>query len=274
VVLAIQLGLLPTIQSEKANEHFWNGKKIKGGMSYRISFTNKKNLMELSNVFPEKKKELKEFLKITGNRTAIGLPKKYFEKEFIRNLFLKYGGKKIIKNYHNYDSYPYDLLEKILNKITKKDRKIDVLKKLVNENLYLVPIKQIERVQSTKGEVFDIEVAKTHTFLGGLGPIVLHNTGGGVIFGGGCATLAGKYADQAMRYEIEWRLRYGTDLMLHRMIRDYLSSLSENRLEELGCKLSKMRFDEYLSREGNMDRPTTMIKPQMVLHIIKNLFSD
>ena len=147
----------------------------------------------------------------------------------------------------------------------------------------LLKIKKVKEAPAPSGAIIPNDlrtttakkVGKTNVLLvGDAAGQCKSTTGGGVIFGGGCAKLAGKYADQAMRYEIEWRLRYGTDLMLHRMIRDYLSSLTENRLEGLGRKLSKMRFDEYLSREGNMDRPTTMIKPQMVLHIIKNLFSN
>jgi flavin-dependent dehydrogenase len=273
VLLAIQLELLPTIQYEKGGQHIWNGKKIKSGSSYRICFSNKNNLTKLSDVFPDIKNELTKFLKETEERTTIGLPKKYLESGFIRNLFLNYGGKFFKKNYHSYDTYSYDLLEQILNNFKGTDPRIKALKKIVKEKLYLLPIKKIRRVASSTDEVFDIEVDKTHTFLGGLGPIVLHNTGGGVIFGGGCAKLAGKYADNPMRYEIEWRLRFGTDLMLHRMIRDFLDKMSDKKIEEFGRSLQKMRFDEYLSRDGNMDRPTSMIKPQMVLHLLKNFFT-
>ena len=103
---------------------------------------------------------------------------------------------------------------------------------------------------------------------------VKSTSGGGVIFGGGCAMLAGRYADNPTRYEVEWRLRYGTDLMLHKIIRDFLSGQDDSQLEEFGKRLQKMRMDEYLSRNGNMDRPTSMIKPQFALHLIKNMLGD
>ncbi len=96
-------------------------------------------------------------------------------------------------------------------------------------------------------------------------------TGGGVIFGGNCAALAGKYAANPQRYELEWRLRYGTDLAIHRAISNHLSSLSEEGLRALGGKLNRMRCGQFLSNHGHMDKPTKMVGPGLITHVLKNI---
>lgn len=147
----------------------------------------------------------------------------------------------------------------------------------------LLKIKKVKEAPKPSGALIPISLRETTAkridkknvlLVGDAAGQVKSTTGGGVIFGGGCAKLAGKFAENPTRYEIEWRLRYGTDLMLHKMIRDFLDNLSDNRLEEFGRRLQKMRMDEYLSRNGSMDRLTSMIKPQMVIHLIKNFFGD
>jgi flavin-dependent dehydrogenase len=96
-------------------------------------------------------------------------------------------------------------------------------------------------------------------------------TGGGVIFGGKCAAIAGKHATAPLLYEFEWRARFGTDLLLHRIIRDYLSSLSDMQLAALGRRMKKMHFDDYLSRHGSMDKPTQMISLQTLINSLRVL---
>lgn len=99
-------------------------------------------------------------------------------------------------------------------------------------------------------------------------------TGGGVIFGGLCARLAGAHATNPLRYDIEWHARYGPDLMIHHMIRQYLNWMSDSRLKAFGKRLRSMHLDEYLSKNGSMDRPSRMIKPQIILHILKNIVGE
>jgi len=94
-------------------------------------------------------------------------------------------------------------------------------------------------------------------------------TGGGVVFGGRCAAIAGRNADNPTRYEIEWRTRHGPDLFLHRAIRDHLDSLDDRALASLGRRLNSMKFDDYLSEYGSMDSPMKMITPQLILHGIR-----
>lgn len=96
-------------------------------------------------------------------------------------------------------------------------------------------------------------------------------TGGGVIFGGNCAALAGKHADNPHGYELEWRTRFGPDLFLHRKIRDHLDGLPDEHLAGLARHLKRLRLDSYLSKHGSMDKPTRMIKPQMLTHLARAL---
>ncbi len=100
---------------------------------------------------------------------------------------------------------------------------------------------------------------------------VKSTTGGGVIFGGNCAALAGRFADDPMRYEVEWRMRFGPDLAMHHLIHRYLSIQSENGIMALGRKLKRFNCDHYLSHHGHMDKPTRMINPELVIHFLKNI---
>ena len=91
-------------------------------------------------------------------------------------------------------------------------------------------------------------------------------TGGGIIFGISCAdTLASaienhiKKGTPLSRYEKEWRRKYGMELRLHRAIHSHYPSNTKGF--ELLIKLSKLLGAEgFLSKYGDMDRPSTMIK--------------
>jgi flavin-dependent dehydrogenase len=100
---------------------------------------------------------------------------------------------------------------------------------------------------------------------------VKSTTGGGVIFGGNCAAIAGKNATDPLRYEIEWRLRHGTDLFMHKIVHDHLRSLSDEGISSLGRRLKKLGCDSFLSNHGHMDRPTRMVGPALFNHVVKNL---
>jgi digeranylgeranylglycerophospholipid reductase len=100
---------------------------------------------------------------------------------------------------------------------------------------------------------------------------VKSTTGGGVIFGGNCAAIAGRHPTDPAAYERAWRMAHGPDLALHRMAHRYLASLSDAQLSAFGRKLKKLNFDGYLSNHGHMDRPTRMIRPQLLAHVLRNI---
>ncbi len=54
--------------------------------------------------------------------------------------------------------------------------RINVLKNLAEDEIALIPVKRIQKVASSNGFVYDVEVNPTHTFVGGVGPLLLHNT--------------------------------------------------------------------------------------------------
>jgi len=77
-------------------------------------------------------------------------------------------------------------------------------------------------------------------------------TGGGVLFGAWCAEIAGKTADP-ISYEMGWRMKYGNELLLHRVVRKFLNTLDDEKLTSLGQKLSEKNFDAFLEEHGEMD---------------------
>ena len=144
----------------------------------------------------------------------------------------------------------------------------------------LLRLKGMESRVRPRGAVIPISTrAKTGRKSGNLNVLlagdaagqVKSTTGGGVIFGGNCASIAGRHATDPLRYELEWSLRFGADLAAHQLIHRYLRSLDERGLCALGRRLKKLGCDEFLSSHGHMDRPTRMIGPALVSHVVRSL---
>jgi digeranylgeranylglycerophospholipid reductase len=144
----------------------------------------------------------------------------------------------------------------------------------------LLRLKGLDSAPRPKGAAIPLAVRSVTGKRAGRGSVLLagdaagqvkSTTGGGVIFGGNCARFAGMHATAPLRYEMEWRSRFGADLKIHSMAHDYLSSLSERSLADLGRRLKKLNFDGYLSKHGHMDRPTRMMRPQLVLLMLRQM---
>ncbi|NYZ73739.1 NAD(P)/FAD-dependent oxidoreductase [Candidatus Micrarchaeota archaeon] len=144
----------------------------------------------------------------------------------------------------------------------------------------LLRLKSVQNAPRPKGAVIPIEtrpqtairLGKRNVLLAGdAAGQVKSTTGGGVIFGGNCGALAGRHATNPKRYDMEWRLRYGPDLAMHLIIHDYLASMSDREMSAFGRRLKKLDCDSYLSHHGHMDRPTRMIGPAILLHLLKNM---
>jgi flavin-dependent dehydrogenase len=92
-------------------------------------------------------------------------------------------------------------------------------------------------------------------------------TGGGIIFGCLCAGVLAKViaenakgASRLSVYDREWRARYGTELKMHGLLHEYYSMLNTRSFETL-FKLSRVfGLEDFLSRYGDMDRPSLMLK--------------
>ena len=93
-------------------------------------------------------------------------------------------------------------------------------------------------------------------------------TGGGVIFGGQCGMLAGKYITDPWKYEFAWKLKHGAELSFHRWVQGYLEHQSDAQLRRIGQLLQQAGAEEYLSRHGHMDRPLHMLGFPFLTHLI------
>ncbi len=101
-------------------------------------------------------------------------------------------------------------------------------------------------------------------------------TGGGIIFGAGCAKIAAKAIMNNIEkgrslsaYEKEWRRQYGLDLKLHRALHGYYSRLGDRSLA-FAIKAARFTgFERFLGEYGDMDSPSLMMK-RFVLRKISN----
>ena len=74
---------------------------------------------------------------------------------------------------------PYPTLARFLANVPAgKSERLDFIRRLVEERVALLPIRRIQKVASGTRFVYDLEVPGVQTFLGGLGPLCLHNTDG------------------------------------------------------------------------------------------------
>jgi flavin-dependent dehydrogenase len=96
-------------------------------------------------------------------------------------------------------------------------------------------------------------------------------TGGGVVFGANCAKIAGANCDSPHKYELEWRAKFGLDLFMHRQVHKYLAGKNEEQMRRLGSKIKRMDLDKYLSNFGHMDKPSKMIRPELIGHFLRGM---
>ncbi len=100
-------------------------------------------------------------------------------------------------------------------------------------------------------------------------------TGGGIVFGVGCAKVL---ADSVKRtidgtsrldgYETAWRKAYGTDLMMHRMIHRYYMAAGDAYLGATFSIMKLLGFEGFFGRHGDMDRPMRMLKSLLTFGLV------
>jgi len=74
---------------------------------------------------------------------------------------------------------PYPTLARFLRNVPKgKSERLDFIRRVVTDRIALLPIRRIHKVASGSRFVYDLEVPGVQTFLGGMGPLCLHNTDG------------------------------------------------------------------------------------------------
>jgi len=92
-------------------------------------------------------------------------------------------------------------------------------------------------------------------------------TGGGIVFGAGCAKIAAnsitRYLEHntpLQNYERAWRKKYGLEIFLHGKIHKLYSSSSPARMDTLFRVIKRLGGEKFLGRYGDMDRPSVMLK--------------
>jgi geranylgeranyl reductase family protein len=104
-------------------------------------------------------------------------------------------------------------------------------------------------------------------------------TGGGIYFGSMCGAIAGEVAANAknekdlLAYETLWRAKYERDLVLNGKIREIADGLSDDEISAYGSFAKRLGAEGFLSRFGDMDHPTRMIKNLDIASPVGRLFS-
>lgn len=107
-------------------------------------------------------------------------------------------------------------------------------------------------------------------------------TGGGVIFGGICAKIAGKVASEAIensrvekdflrKYEEEWRAKLGGELRTALLARRILNRLSDKHIDKIFSLIIREEIDKALSIDGDMDFQGATISRVVGWRILKFL---
>ena len=108
----------------------------------------------------------------------------------------------------------------------------------------------------------------------GVGDSVGHvkaTTGGGVVFGGLCAKIAGNVAVEALKkndfsenflkkYQKSWKKEYLRELQLMRLVRFVLNSIPDKIIDELFYSIEKEGITEMMEDVGDMDMQGELIK--------------
>jgi flavin-dependent dehydrogenase len=96
---------------------------------------------------------------------------------------------------------------------------------------------------------------------------VKSTTGGGIIFGGNAAIIAAKAIHDKINsgisleaYERNWLREFGMEVRFHNLIHSIYSSLSNRQLDYLARFLKALSIEKVLSKYGDMDRPSLIIK--------------
>ncbi len=107
------------------------------------------------------------------------------------------------------------------------------------------PIPLKVRSTTSRGNVF---------LVGDAAGQVKSTTGGGIVFGGNCAKIAGRLAASGSKaYEKQWRSRFATPLVAHRKIRRAFDILPNSLVNLTVIGFDKLLLSKFLSEFGDMD---------------------
>ncbi len=154
---------------------------------------------------------------------------------------------------------------------------IDYLKKFINKHPIASKKLKNGRVIKKGGGFVHLggPIKKSYAagFLG-VGDVAGHvkaTTGGGVVFGGLCAKIAGKVAIEAIqkddfsenflkKYEFNWHRHYLRELQLMKLLRFFLNAMPDKIIDELFLSLNKQNITELIEEMGDIDMQGALIK--------------
>ncbi|HID91491.1 TPA: hypothetical protein EYP44_05985 [Candidatus Bathyarchaeota archaeon] len=134
----------------------------------------------------------------------------------------------------------YRFLERLFGDMLEgvDDDRLRFVENLVRSKISLLPVKEIRKVEPSSRFVYDIEVLGLHTFVGGLGPILLHNTDGdpwglhiAMVIISGSAEAA--HIRELATPSAKWAGVWATDIVKYDLPTDPLTPIDIKRLYEL-----------------------------------------
>jgi len=157
---------------------------------------------------------------------------------------VRHGYDRSVKHYFDIFTKKHPVVSKILKKSKSKNRLSAI-----------IPLSTRDKTAS--GNVL---------LVGDAAGQVKATTGGGIVFGGSCAKLAGSLAPRIIEkkdsseYERGWKKRFGDDLMLHKKLRELYNSLTDRQIDSYFTMAKKFGMEKFLAEHGEMDSPTAMIE--------------
>ena len=258
MILSLQIGLFPSICTEVTKERVLYGKKIKRSFNYKVTFSRKKDLKKLKEVYPHKKGNLLSYLNMIDERSSINIPKNRLP-ELIIDRHKKELVKEFGKSFYSaYKNLSYARISNIINRSKKMNNPRNLIANLISNKIALLPIKKIEKIKSRNKEVFDVEIPETNMFVGGVGPILLHNTGGGIIPSLKAAQTLCDCIINGKDYNKEFKKQSGRELLLHLKIRNVLNKFSDKDYDYLLKLMSQEKVKKIL-KKYDRDTPIPLV---------------
>jgi len=281
VILALQLGMFPSIREHETPQRHLYGKLIGKSKGYRVVFSRKEDIEKLIDAFPKQKLRFLKFSSFVRSRATLGLQNDVLTHKMIKDIF----GPRAIKGYRDYKSFSYAKLETLFANGSTSDERVKRIRSLIDNKVALLSVKRLRKVKPTASEVFDVEVPGANTFIGGLGPIVLHNTGGGIVWGMTCADIAAKainYAFDAKRfdaffwkteYENKWQKAIGSELKRQLVVRNVYRKLSNEKISQIFNAVGKT-LERETSGEFDYDAISKLVGLGTKLSVAKIVASS
>jgi digeranylgeranylglycerophospholipid reductase len=130
--------------------------------------------------------------------------------------------------------------------------------RMLNSYASIIPLRARERIVDEKEEIL---------LVGDAAGQVKPTTGGGIVFGGNGAILAARSisdhlnrGEDLAEYGRAFESRFGRDLTMHRILNRVYSGIGAGNLALIMRAAKVLGAEGFLSRHGDMDRPSVMLR--------------